>query len=134
MGQYICIYNMFCCQCGATVWCCLYHSYGDWSLPTVRSYLNFLFIMTQQESIWCYQLTFISMDCIVLQFMFYFLLENWGQKEKGFIYIWHIIMLLLLRILEKYRFTSVLLTNEIEDLSHFRYILIVKTSFLLLHG
>ena len=61
MGQYIHIYNMFCCQCGATVWCCVYYSYCDWSLPKVRSYLNAVYPGPAAKNI-LLSVTFISVE------------------------------------------------------------------------
>ena len=60
MGQYIYIYNMLCCQCGTAVWCCVYHSYCDWSFPKVRSYLNVVYSDTAANIL--LPVTFISVE------------------------------------------------------------------------
>ena len=61
MGQYIHIYNMFCCQCWAAVWCCVYHSYRDWSLPKVRYYLYAVYSDTAAKYM-VLSVTFISVE------------------------------------------------------------------------
>lgn len=72
--------------------------------------------------------TFISVGYIVLQFMSYFLLET---KKRFYLHMNNVVIPEDFRKIQIY---SVLLTNELEDLNYFRYIPIVKASFLRLHG
>lgn len=76
MGQYIYIYNMLCCQCGTTVRCCLYCSCSDRTLPKVRSYSNTLFIVIQQQNIWCYNSLLFLYNLWHNNLMFYVLSKN----------------------------------------------------------